>query len=88
MEIKRIFWDKNRLSMVHCTILCTIIEEKLQTENVIITGKTNESSFEYDLACNEMIQCIHSNNPHYYITQILYSLDYHMTRFNIFIKFG
>ena len=63
VEVKRIFWDKNRLSMVHCTILCTIIEGKLQTENVItavkqIIGKTNESSFKYDLACNQIIPCI------------------------------
>ena len=76
VEVKRIFWDKNRLSMVHCTILCTIIEGKFPTENVIIAvkqiiGKTNESSFKYDLACNEMIQCIHSNNPHYYTSIII-----------------
>ena len=56
--------------MVHCTILCTIIEGKFPTENVIIAvkqiiGKTNESSFKYDLACNQIILYIHSNNPLY-----------------------
>ena len=38
VEVKRIFWDKNRLSMVHCTILCTIIEGKLQTETLLKQG--------------------------------------------------
>ena len=36
---KKIFWDKNRLSMVHCTILCTIIEGKLQTETLLKQGR-------------------------------------------------